>query len=71
LNLITQQLAILGQQIELLKGNTTITAANQTIVPKVANGMVLPKSSEVRTAEEIAEHNKAFELLQESKRPMK
>jgi hypothetical protein len=56
LNLITQQLAILGQQIEL-KGNTTITAANQTIVPKVANGMVLPKSlAEVRTAEEIAEH---------------
>jgi hypothetical protein len=64
---------ILGQQIELLKGNTTITAANQTIVPKVANGMVLPKSlAEVRTAEEIAEHNKPLELLQESKRrPMK
>jgi hypothetical protein len=59
LNLITQQLAILGQQIELLKGNTTITAANQTIVPKVANGMALPKSlAEVRTAEEIAEHKK-------------
>jgi hypothetical protein len=71
LNLITQQLAILGQQIELLKGNTTITAANQTIVPKV-NGMAPKSLAEVRTAEEIAEHNKPLELLQESKRrPMK
>jgi amino acid adenylation domain-containing protein len=61
LSLITQQLALLGQQIELLKGNTTITTANQEIVPKVVHGIVPPKSlAEVRTAEELAEHKKPF-----------
>jgi len=63
LGLIAQQLQLLGKQIELLQGNN-IVLSNQ--IPPEAHQQTEPvvftkkTSEDVRTAEEIAEHQKPF-----------
>jgi len=60
--LIAQQLQLLGKQIELLQGNNTVP---NVVVPEVyqqTEPVIFTKkaSEDLRTAEEIAEHQKPF-----------
>lgn len=59
LDLIAQQLQLLGKQLELLKGNNSTPNLTQVPSSKEIKHTISP-SAEVRTKEEIEEHKKPF-----------